>query len=178
MPRSAEIPIGVFPIEVSHVNKIIASEKSYPIHIFRAESYPGTNTTKKSNFNFSEIDPIVHLQNQPIYIAPSLIRNSQLSTKELWIWIHNLTDYICEDINKANARVLQRVKGIGRAKALAIIAYRDKHGPFQSLDELMKVRGIGSATVENFRAAGFCVKETSSAPKRQNNQPPPQSMTQ
>ncbi|MDE2645144.1 MAG: helix-hairpin-helix domain-containing protein, partial [Bacteroidota bacterium] len=84
-----------------------------------------------------------------------------------------MTDYICEDINKANARVLQRVKGIGRAKALAIIAYRDKHGPFQSLDELMKVRGIGSATVENFRAAGFCVKETSSAPKRQNNQPPP-----
>ncbi len=63
----------------------------------------------------------------------------------------------CEDINAATAEALQRVRGIGAAKARDIITFREQHGPFGSLDELASVRGIGPATIENFRAAGFCV---------------------
>jgi competence protein ComEA len=57
------------------------------------------------------------------------------------------------DINTADAVTLARVlNGVGPAKADAIVAYREANGPFQHIDELDKVKGIGAATVELNRA--------------------------
>ncbi len=47
------------------------------------------------------------------------------------------------DINTATAKELEAIKGIGPAKAKAIIEYRTKNGPFKSVDDLVKVPGIG-----------------------------------
>jgi competence protein ComEA len=47
------------------------------------------------------------------------------------------------DINTATAKDLKALKGVGSKKAEAIVKYRDEHGPFQSVDELRKVKGIG-----------------------------------
>lgn len=55
------------------------------------------------------------------------------------------------NINTANAERLALLSGIGAAKAAAIVAYREQHGPFASVDDLTKVSGIGSATVEKNR---------------------------
>lgn len=53
------------------------------------------------------------------------------------------------DINTASAEQLAVVmKGVGAKKAQAIIDYREQHGPFKSIDELVKVKGIGVALVE------------------------------
>lgn len=57
------------------------------------------------------------------------------------------------DLNTADADTLARMlNGVGPAKADAIIAYREAHGPFQHVDELVKVKGIGPATIELNRA--------------------------
>lgn len=57
------------------------------------------------------------------------------------------------DINSADAATLARVlNGVGPAKAEAIIAHREAHGPFQHVDELVRVKGIGPATIEQNRA--------------------------
>lgn len=57
------------------------------------------------------------------------------------------------NINTADAETLAReLQGIGEAKAAAIVAYREKHGPFESVEELLEVDGIGSATLEKNRA--------------------------
>ncbi|MCM3627237.1 ComEA family DNA-binding protein [Paenibacillus glycanilyticus] len=48
------------------------------------------------------------------------------------------------DINRASAEQLDTLKGIGPAKAQAIIADREQNGPFQSVDDLLRVKGIGS----------------------------------
>ena len=56
------------------------------------------------------------------------------------------------DINSADAETLAKViDGIGVAKAQAIIDYRQAHGPFQSVDGLAAVKGIGERTVERNR---------------------------
>ena len=55
------------------------------------------------------------------------------------------------DLNAADAYDLDRLPGIGPAKAEAILAYREEHGPFQSVDDLLSVSGIGEVTLENLR---------------------------
>lgn len=55
------------------------------------------------------------------------------------------------DLNTAAPEDLERLPGIGPAKAEAITAYRKEHGPFQTTDQLMEVSGIGEATLEALR---------------------------
>jgi competence protein ComEA len=56
------------------------------------------------------------------------------------------------NLNTADAATLQReLLGIGEVKAQAIVAYREAHGDFASVDELLEVKGIGEATLEKNR---------------------------
>ena len=55
------------------------------------------------------------------------------------------------DINRADAAQLATLNGVGPAKAEAIVAYREKNGPFQSVDQLAEVKGIGLKTVDKNR---------------------------
>ncbi len=57
------------------------------------------------------------------------------------------------NINTADAETISaELKGVGLAKARAIVEYREKHGPFRSPDDLSLVKGIGERTVEINRA--------------------------
>lgn len=56
------------------------------------------------------------------------------------------------NVNTADAATLAReLQGIGAAKAQAIVAHRDKHGPFRSIDDLARVKGIGRKTLDRNR---------------------------
>lgn len=53
------------------------------------------------------------------------------------------------DLNKADLTALTgSFKGIGKKRAEAIIAYRDSHHGFKSIDELGEVKGFGQHFVE------------------------------
>ena len=53
------------------------------------------------------------------------------------------------NINTANADNLAvNIKGVGKKKAEAIIAYREANGPFKSIDDIKKVKGIGPKIVQ------------------------------
>ena len=53
------------------------------------------------------------------------------------------------DLNAADQEALESLPGIGPAKATDILAYREAHGGFTSIEELENVPGIGKATVES-----------------------------
>ena len=55
------------------------------------------------------------------------------------------------DINTADSVALLDLPGIGPTKVAAILRYRRQQGRFSSLDDLLKVKGIGPATLKRMR---------------------------
>ena len=60
--------------------------------------------------------------------------------------------YSAVNINTATQSELEAVKGVGPAKAKAIISYRESKGGFKSLDELVNVKGFGKASIEKLKS--------------------------
>lgn len=54
-------------------------------------------------------------------------------------------------INDAEADQLDQLPGVGPSIAGKIVDYRDKNGPFRSLEQLTEVSGIGTKMLENIR---------------------------
>ena len=59
------------------------------------------------------------------------------------------TDVI--NINTANKEQLMKISGVGKTKAEAIIAHREKNGDFKKKEDITKVKGIGKATFEKIK---------------------------
>jgi competence protein ComEA len=55
------------------------------------------------------------------------------------------------NINIADESKLQTLTGIGPSKAAAIIEYRDTNGPFQTIEDLKSISGIGEKTFEKLK---------------------------
>ncbi|MBO8171469.1 MAG: ComEA family DNA-binding protein [Bacillaceae bacterium] len=55
------------------------------------------------------------------------------------------------NINTAGSEELQRLNGVGPKTAAAILDYRQEHGPFQSVEELLQVKGIGAKTLNEWK---------------------------
>lgn len=75
-----------------------------------------------------------------------------------WLAMPAFADTLTEpmvtvNINNASAaEIAESLKGIGMAKAEAIVAHRQENGQFESVEQLAVVKGIGPATIENNRA--------------------------
>ncbi len=55
------------------------------------------------------------------------------------------------NLNTADAGQLSTLSGIGQSKAEAIIAYREEHGGFASIEEIMNVQGIKEGTFSKIK---------------------------
>ena len=71
-----------------------------------------------------------------------------------------------KEVNKASKEELTQIKGIGDAKADAIIKAR-KSSKFKSFDDLEKVKGVGPALVKNIKD-DVKVKEEKKESKKKN----------
>lgn len=56
------------------------------------------------------------------------------------------------NLNSASAEELaEKLDGVGVARAAKIVKYRDEQGPFTSAEQLLEIKGIGTATLEKNR---------------------------
>ena len=55
------------------------------------------------------------------------------------------------NVNTATAEQLQQLPGVGPSLSQTIVNFREEHGNFATVDELINVSGIGSATLERLR---------------------------
>jgi len=55
------------------------------------------------------------------------------------------------DINRAEPWLLEALPGIGEVLAQRIVDYRSEHGPFRTIEDLLKVSDIGEATFEKIK---------------------------
>lgn len=55
------------------------------------------------------------------------------------------------DLNRIDFDTLRVLKGVGPKMAMAIIAHRRDHGPFQRIEELLEVNGVGPAKLKLLR---------------------------
>ena len=69
------------------------------------------------------------------------------------------------NVNTADASALAKaLNGIGPAKAKAIVTYREKNGPFKSVDQLAMVEGITQKLIDKNRADIKLGADKSAAP--------------
>ena len=55
------------------------------------------------------------------------------------------------DINSAKEKDFTSLNGVGAKKAKNIVSYRKSNGCFKSVDDLVKVKGIGKKTIDKNR---------------------------
>ena len=55
------------------------------------------------------------------------------------------------NLNTAGKEELMTLRGIGEAKAEAILRYREEQGPFESIEEIMNISGIKEAAFQKIK---------------------------
>jgi competence protein ComEA len=74
----------------------------------------------------------------------SLITLLATSLFSIWAWAAQPVN-----VNSASAEeIAESLKGVGQSKAEAIVNYRNEHGDFKHMDELVSVKGIGIRTID------------------------------
>ena len=73
----------------------------------------------------------------------------------VFLFLFFLSSFSCSqnkiDLNKATAEELESLPGIGPKIAKNIIEYREKFGPFKSVEELLEVKGIGPKKLKRLK---------------------------
>jgi hypothetical protein len=109
-----------------------------------------------------------------LLIAFRLIRNNQIVPRELPDVGPRAGEVMSGlDLNTADAASLSAIPRLGVAKAQAIVAYRYKieaafpgQRPFEQMDELYRVKGIGPSTLELLRQYTFISKPSATTQSR------------
>jgi competence protein ComEA len=109
-----------------------------------------TDKADESQINFA-----AHVQDEMVVYIPAKGEISANFSPDLSSFPSTATGSSQEtkkiNLNKADETELQNLPGIGPSKAASIISYRNENGPFQSIDDLKNISGIGDKTFEKLK---------------------------
>jgi comEA protein len=112
----------------------------------------GPFSTKEQLPDYSESDSIFsRLSHQPVAYDASQSHEENIATSKISETKKSDIKQEFININTADIKEFEKLPRIGPAIASRIVAYRDQHGSFKSIDDLKKVKGIGAKTLENIK---------------------------
>lgn len=141
-PRTIKFPVDINKAEITALEALpgIGRKKAEEIVLFRNTNGPfekPEDIMKVSGIGKSTFDKI---KDKIIVRESSGISKTKENHKEKMI-----------DINTASLEDLMGLPYIGKVKAENILEYRAKHGPFQNVEDILKVPGIGPKTFERIK---------------------------
>ena len=81
----------------------------------------------------------------------SVVRDSIIQISGIFVVDGEEKESTLVSINTATLEELMTLEGVGEAKAKSIIAYREEHGPYQAIEDLLNVSGIGESLLAKIK---------------------------
>ena len=135
------------PIEIS-ISKPSSPEQPNKIYIDGAVNNPGFYPLNAGD----SIAALIQAAGGTIQAAGGTVASADLSGLKLYISeVGEKEEPQKVDLNRAEVWLLEALPGIGETRAKAIVAYRRQNEPFQNINELTKVEGIGTTTYEQIK---------------------------
>lgn len=162
---SASLPADEQSEKIQEESAIIAEPELVYVDIKGAVRYPGVYSVSANyrivdaiqvaggyleNADPTQINLAQKVQDEMIIYVPIIGESEWPLSSEI---VTNNASSSSGKININNAKLedLTQLTGIGPSKAQAIIEYREKNGPFKSIDDLKNVTGIGDKTYEKLK---------------------------
>lgn len=132
------------------------NQSANPFHVFEVSVVCGTFQTEKSYIHETTVKEVFEDAFLVIPTCPIDTFNlNQVITTNQTIHLtevsHEVPITTQVNINKASFQTLITVPGITETRAASIIIYREQHGDFMDLDELIHVKYIGVSTLEKIK---------------------------
>jgi uncharacterized protein len=160
--RETEQLVAELTRRLSAVHYLMVNEAGasvYSASPLAREEMPDLDVTLRGAVSIARrvLDPLAELVKiDPKSIGVGLYQhdvNQKRLEESLSSVVEIVVNRVGVDLNTASAALLTHVAGIGPKLADNIVAYRNEHGPFNNLNELKKVPGVGPRAFE--QAAGF-----------------------
>ncbi len=158
--RNSALEITAAPLPT--ITPILPTSTPGPVQVTvdGAVYEPGTYTLSPGSL----VDDVVHAAGGPtaaadlerINLARELYDSDHVHVPRFGEVLPTVTPYGVSadgriDINLADAALLETLPGIGPAISQRIIEYREMNGPFETIEQLQKVNGIGPGKFEKIR---------------------------
>jgi len=95
------------------------------------------------------VEVIEYIQSHDIKSIDELLEVEGIDKQTLKIWAKDLNSKV--DVNRASINALSKIKSIGKKLAKKIVEFRDEHGPFKTLEDMLKIKGIGKKKLDKIR---------------------------
>ncbi len=102
------------------------------------------------------INTAVLLEDEAYILVPGIADSKEVNTSEGMVTVGELKASGSEEagkvnINTADLSTLMTLSGVGKAKAEAIISYRETNGSFEAIEDIKKVSGIKDGVFESIK---------------------------
>jgi competence protein ComEA len=149
MPTPAERQALLFLAAVAVIGGgvRVAGASKLALDVARAERGPAPSAdlaTRALDAQIAAVDSA--RRNGKAKTASSRARSSRKMKEPTLSEGHVPAPVLSIDVNDASVAELERLPRVGPALAARIVAWREQHGPFESMESLRHVRGIGPAT--------------------------------
>ncbi|XP_018012135.1 S1 RNA-binding domain-containing protein 1 isoform X2 [Hyalella azteca] len=153
----SEEAFGALNVQYTIINESGASQ--YSITNEASAEFPGMDINHISAVSLARRlqDPLLeYVKVPPVHLGVGMYQrdvNKKLLDTALDSVVMECVSFVGVDINVASELILRKVSGLNKARASAIVKYREDVGPFRNREEIKKVKGIGPVSFQ--QCAGF-----------------------